>query len=304
MRRLRYITSIALLLVGAALCVVQQPVRVKAQFNGCPAGFCNGSGGFGGPGFTSPGASSGPWTPLSDAGLVQWLEGDSGTFSDTACTTPATNGNTMGCWADKSSNGYNETNTNTSSQFPTYNTNQLNSLPVVTFAKANSTCLFTGLAQVSLGGTTLSGFALIKTTSSTAGSDRFVSYQANGQGADWNNTPSGVMVMANTGNTTIAAIRGSSLLSNGTVSAATFTQVGSIYDGSNNTAYIAGTAQTSAASTGSFGSTGQLATGCFTQGGTGIGNPADVVVAAVYVTKSTNMASNIETYWFNKWGVH
>jgi hypothetical protein len=50
MRRL-LILAIGLLIVGAWLCTFSGAVRpVKAQFNGCPAGFCNGPSGSGGGG--------------------------------------------------------------------------------------------------------------------------------------------------------------------------------------------------------------------------------------------------------------
>ncbi len=85
-----------------------------------------------GPGRQAYGA---PFTPPAPGSLKLWLSADCITLSGSSCSVPS-NGTTSFTWDDRSGNGNNATiNAGTC----TFNTNQLNSLPAVTFA---STCNF------------------------------------------------------------------------------------------------------------------------------------------------------------------
>ncbi|MFQ5616877.1 MAG: hypothetical protein ACE5GO_10530, partial [Anaerolineales bacterium] len=76
------------------------------------------------------GTGTGPGGVGSTDGLSTleiWVKGDTGVYSDSGCTTAASNGGTLGCWADQSGNG-NDLNSSTS---PTYQTGIINSQPVI-----------------------------------------------------------------------------------------------------------------------------------------------------------------------------
>jgi hypothetical protein len=45
--------------------------------------------------------------PKSVSGLLVWLKGDAGTYTNTGCTTSATDTDPIGCWEDQSGNGHN-----------------------------------------------------------------------------------------------------------------------------------------------------------------------------------------------------
>jgi hypothetical protein len=68
-------------------------------------------------------------TPTDIAGLQSWLKADALVLSD---------GDPVGSWTDSSGNGNNWTE---ATNKPTYNTNQINSLPAVTFDATNDTLL-------------------------------------------------------------------------------------------------------------------------------------------------------------------
>lgn len=54
-------------------------------------------------------------------------------FTDTACTTPATNGSRVRCWKDKSVNNFSAIQATDDDWRPTYSHNQMNGLPVMVF---------------------------------------------------------------------------------------------------------------------------------------------------------------------------
>ena len=81
----------------------------------------------------SPNGGDGPGgvgTTDGTSSLVLWLRADQGLFSDTACTTPATNTGDVACWQDQSGNARNYTQSTAANQ-PNYFTNILNNHPVV-----------------------------------------------------------------------------------------------------------------------------------------------------------------------------
>jgi hypothetical protein len=65
-----------------------------------------------------------------NTGLALWLRPDRGVYVNSACNTPAVNGNAVGCWADQSGNSANVTQVTAASQ-PLYVTNVLNGQPTV-----------------------------------------------------------------------------------------------------------------------------------------------------------------------------
>jgi DNA-binding beta-propeller fold protein YncE len=68
--------------------------------------------------------------------LEAWYRADRGVYTDSGCTTAATNGGQVACWKDQSGNGRNATQT-VAGTYPIYATNQINGLPVLQFDGGN-----------------------------------------------------------------------------------------------------------------------------------------------------------------------
>lgn len=83
----------------------------------------------------SVGAQTGPGGVGGSATNVLWLSADNGVFNGAG--NPATNGNDVQTWSDRSGNGRDATQA-TAGLRPNYTTNALNSLPVLAFTAANS----------------------------------------------------------------------------------------------------------------------------------------------------------------------
>lgn len=246
--------------------------------------------------------ASAPFTPASLSGLIGWWKSDTGVFKD-AGVTPAANGDTVNQWNDQSGNGNNLKPQVTEAIGPIFNTSILNGLPALTFVFTSHMTL--GLASVSLGGTTASAFMVAKVAPTSASDGRLLVFQATGQANDFDNTSSALFLDAQS-TTAVRAFRNNGSLSNGTIVNNVFLQLGSIYDGANNTVYLGGTGQTPVASTGTFGATGQLVLGAFMQGGVNVTNGVDGSICEVVLTNTalnSTDRSNINTYFLNKYTV-
>jgi hypothetical protein len=66
----------------------------------------------------------------STGNLVLWLRADRGVFTDTVCTTPAGNSDTVRCWQDQSGNGLHANNT---ASAPSFVTGAQNGQPALSF---------------------------------------------------------------------------------------------------------------------------------------------------------------------------
>ncbi len=69
------------------------------------------------------------------SGLTLWFNAASSTFTNGACTTAATDGQTLGCWKDLSGNNR---HANSASNTPTLITNAINGSPFIAFDKPNT----------------------------------------------------------------------------------------------------------------------------------------------------------------------
>lgn len=87
-------------------------------------------------------------SPIPLDNLYLWLKTDAGVYTDTAMTTPAADGQTVGGWADQSGNDRHMTQ-NTAGNRPEYNTNQINGLPLFAFL-ANKTLRFASSHNLNL----------------------------------------------------------------------------------------------------------------------------------------------------------
>lgn len=252
-------------------------------------------------GLTSGG---GGFTPASLTGLIGWYKSDAGVYVD-AGSTLATNGQTVQQWNDQSGVG-NHLSQATSARRPTYTTGLLNGLPGIVFVVANVQWIAN--QAIALGGTTASAFVVAKTPSPGTNADRVVTFTATGQGLDFNNTGSGIFLFS-ASSTSISGYRNSGALSNGTVVANTFMQLGSIYDGTNNTVYLGGTAQTPVANTSTFAATGALGIGGGVQtppGSTSGDSTMDGTICEIVFTNtalSSGDRSSLNSYFTSRWGV-
>ena len=83
------------------------------------------------PGVLGGGASV-PFVPTDIASLAFWAKADAGVYTDAAKATPATNGQLVYTWVDQK--GGADLVQATEGNRPTFNTNQINGLPALTFA--------------------------------------------------------------------------------------------------------------------------------------------------------------------------
>src|SRR5690606_8420268 len=82
-------------------------------------------------------AQDGPGGVGTAADNVLWLSADQGTYTNLAGTTPATAGQNVAFWADRSGNNNHATH-NTSGERPDLQTSVVNGLPVLRFSAANA----------------------------------------------------------------------------------------------------------------------------------------------------------------------
>jgi hypothetical protein len=235
----------------------------------------------------------GSWTPASLTGLLAWYKGDVG-----VTTTGAPN-YYVRTWADQSGNGYNLTSTGEASSNPSIDT--LNSLAVV---KSGGVSDAQGLinSYFALGGTTLSVFAVMRQTSATPTTSRGVIFLGSGHASETDNAASLIALYFPT-STQLKAFHNSSNAVNNGISQNTWAQMGSIFDGTNLTVYVANVAGTPVAQGGgSFGATGALE---LFQNANG-GNPLSGSIAELVITNTALGATDratLATYFTNRWGV-
>lgn len=248
-------------------------------------------------------AVGGAFTDPSDlASLVAWYKSDTGVFSDRG-TTPATNTSVVQQWNDQSGNGYHLIDNNA----PNFYTNVLNGYPAIRFIAADDHSLVTGAGgsfPVALGGTTLTVYAVVKTTANSDDNGRICSYRASGGHAnDYDNTSSAIPLF-NSSDHTVSAYRNSGALSNGTIVDGEFHVLTSVFDGVNNTVYIDNIAQTSVADTNTFGATGQFSFGAFQFNDTTptSGFDGDIVEIVITSNASSTDRDNMAAYFAARYG--
>lgn len=241
-------------------------------------------------------AAGGGFSPPSQSGLIGWYKADAGVFSDLG-STAAINGDPVQQWNDQSGTANHLINSAGSSTRPTFNTGRLNGLPGLAFAQANSQIIQTA-AGASLGGTTLSVFMVIKASTPVANA-RVFEFKATADANDFSNATS-VIAFYYPSTTSLKSFRAADK-SAGTVVNNTAMQIGTIFDGTNDTLYVSGTGQTAVGSTGSFGATGVWGVTCIS-GGTEFFT-GDVYEIIMYNADATANAANINTYLLGRWGV-
>lgn len=249
------------------------------------------------------GGGGGGFTPASLTGLIGWYKSDAGVYVD-AGSTLAANGQTVQQWNDQSGTGNHLTQA-ASGNRPVYTTGLLNGLPGLVFVDINSQWL--AQQAIALGGKTASVFMVVKTPPTAGSADRFASFTATGTSDDFSAGPSAVFLYQSSA-TNVSAYRNGGM-SNGTIVANTFMQLGSIYDTLQNTVYISGAAQSPVNNGDTFAATGAFTLGAYTASPPGsvtgsnflTGTICEVVLANTALG-STDRAS-LNSYFTSKWGV-
>lgn len=109
------------------------------------------------------GSNGGSWVPTDNATLVIWQKAD-GTVTNSLGSTPPSNGDSVSTWADESGNKYHSVN---SGNYPTWQSNVKNGLPIIRFTGASDQYLLANAAAGNLGGDDVpfTFFAVLKTAS-------------------------------------------------------------------------------------------------------------------------------------------
>lgn len=236
-------------------------------------------------------ASSVAWTPASlGAALVAYWDADVGV---------SLSGSSVLTWTDQSSNAYilglNTAFSEPAPTSPTFGAASFGGKAGLTFAQASGNYLATTLGAVSAIGTTHSWFVAASMNSATIGFGRIISCAKNSF-ADYSNANSIAAILRDTTNNALA------FYSNGTkgtaysVSLATRSRFGVVFDGVNGTPYLNNAAQTASAATPNLNAAGNISIGNASNASSAF---FDGVIRRIVVTNSAVSStdrSNIDTW--------
>ena len=240
------------------------------------------------------------WTPAQLPGLVAWYRADVGVYTDTGCSTPATNTQTIACWADQSGNGANLIQATGANQ-PEFLSTGYDGKQTVQCNAATPVWMTTASGVAMGTNTTGSGFAVGQMLTGTSSNGRVVSYS--GSNSDFN-TGGWVILSRNVTNSSLTTQRTAGVNS-GTISLATNMHFGTVLDGTNANWYINNVLSgTPSALANVTQNAGRLAVchGLGTSGsdlGAYWSGPISEIVVTNHAISSTDRA-NLET-WFSRW---
>lgn len=221
--------------------------------------------------------------PSDISNLIGWWKADAGTFSD-AGVTPSVNGGGVRQWNDNSGVGNNLTGSND----PILRTNTLNGRSTLEYVDPTA-LLKTGFA---LGGTVLSIFMVVKVTVAGVNFQRLMEY----------NGVADFAIVQNNSLTDFQVQTGGGTVGFLVPVASAWNQLGTVFNGTNNTPYVAGAAGSPVATTPTFGASGILGVGCTVGGGDSItGFLAEVLIYKAALTAP--QIANITSYFTTRWGV-
>ncbi len=241
------------------------------------------------------------WSPPSaSVPLLAWYKADVGVFTDTACSTPATNSTTVACWKDQSGNGYDIKQT-TAGNRPTFLTAGLNSKQTVSFVAASVTNLISGTGVAMGTSTQASGFCVAQYTTNTSSFGRGFEYI---QAATTDTaTSAGLFMLRNSNVNQLEGFKGSAVGQQG-VSLVTTVHWGTVFDGANGITYLNNVASSPTAITAAFVSNGFVLMGV-DFGGAVIGSAAwdgPISECVLYSgALSSTDRSNLEAYFTSRW---
>jgi hypothetical protein len=226
--------------------------------------------------FKSPATATAAWTPASLTSLKGWYKAD-GTLLN-GSSNPAANNDLLTQWNDESGNGKHLLADNFgANRTGKYLSAGLNGKQGVAFLESNTGIM--AAASFALGGTKGSCYVYGKITSSATAFRYVVGYAAPSQGVAGTNGCAWAQL--NSPNTTVFANQGG-ILSSGTVPNDTGTRFGSIFDGTNNTFVVNGSAGTPVANGVSFTTAGRFVVA----GDPDVPESADCVLSEIIVTQS------------------
>ncbi len=206
----------------------------------------------------------GSWTPAQLTGLIGWYKADVGVFTDTSCTTPATNTQTVACWKDQSGNSFNLLQA-TAGDRPQFLSAGLNSKQTIQFTASGNTGLLTASGVVFGTGNLASGFFIGTMTTNANSFANSVSY-CGPTSASCNLSGDFITAFRNNGANSVCSDKGAVSTSGGgtgcpSVTLSTELRFGGIADGSNITSYLNNVAGTSAAVTDASANNGCISVG-------------------------------------------
>lgn len=236
--------------------------------------------------------SGGAWTPASLPNLLVWLDA-----SDSSSVIRS--GANVSAWNDKSGNGNNFTATNN----PQYSATGFNtSYPGITTASASSN--YFKSSSITLNSANLSVFLVLYVASAQANKG-VVALLGSGQSAEWNNNAS-FLIDPETG-TNFRLFSNSGSYQNSVAGVSAPHAIGWVFDGTNGTGYLDGSANTPASKTGAFGNTSAIIAlaNRLTTGGAVTGDYVNATYAEVIITSSAlggTDLTDLDAYFVAKWG--
>lgn len=234
------------------------------------------------------------FTPASIPNLLAWYKADAGVLK--SGSVPAGDGDTVATWEDQSGNNY---DIQSDAGTPIYRTNQLNGLPIIDCSAASSdlTTNPTAPNMVALGGTLLSAFIVMKYTATGGTTNRVLSV---GNGSN-DATSDAFTIYENTSTTDVRTYNNGDK-STVTLVASTWNEIGTIFDGANDTMYLNNSASASVAATPTFNANVNIGVLCQCSGLLPI---LGLVAEAVFYKDAISSANRnlLHTYFLTRWGV-
>lgn len=242
-----------------------------------------------GVGMGAPSSGGGVQNPsqIFSTNLIGWWRADQGVFSNTGCSTPATNNGSVGCWADQSGNGCSLTQSGGSQQ-PTFLSAGLNSKQTVQFTASNSdnvNCTTFNPGS----GSVFSIFAVLFGTSSSNVFARVISYDNDAAAFILDNSTS-VFLLWNGGSVATANVANNAVC-----------RLSGIFDGTNGTTYKQNVQQNQAAATVTLAGSQNLFVGT----SSGSGSPFDGSFSEIVLTNNaatSGQRTSLDSWLSQQWG--
>lgn len=272
MRMSLFRQAIAVILLCTGLfCLAQAQVPMTGAGKGAPGGAV--------------------WTPATlGANLVAWWDVSQPVYTDTGCSTAATNGQNIDCVPDQSGNSL-AVNNNFTTQ-ATLNTTGLNSKRTLVFVGSSSSTLVSPSTTTLFNSKTAGSSCVVVTLTGTNGVG-FGGYSITGSPPT---DPAGAMFMRVVSTGVFAFDYDFNFYANTTISTSTILDLCMVYDGAHITPYVNGVAQTAAPlSSLTFGSGGNVYL-------SSSGWDGDLSEEILVNSAPAGLAGNFHTYAEAKWG--
>lgn len=205
-----------------------------------------------------PSSAGVPFTPADLPDLFAWYEADRQVFTDTSCTTPATDTQAVACWGDNSGNNRNMLQA-TAGNRPTYLSSGMNSLPAIDLNAADEECMLT--ATNSITPPTAAAASGLAVVDMHAGSEAFSRVLAYAEAFSGDNASTGIIIAqrVNT-NDELQSFRGTGVGTQ-TFTTGTGRAFSVIYDGADGVTYVNDAGAQTSANTNVFAGTGVMVIG-------------------------------------------